>query len=809
MNLFTYQLKQAFLSLKKKPGFVFSVISTMGITLGALLCVLTLAYVMLIKPLPYTDQERIYKIEQAPFSTTSNNSFQGLSYPAALEIYKQKQQFERVAISYYGEEVLTSSESKPLLSTSYVTPDWLPLFNGNMLMGRTFEQRESLNDFAPTAILSHQTWQEYFDHDNDIVGKKISVKGATFTVIGVLSADFYQPKLGRITQLYLPWGYNTASESQKGHWGRFSRSLTMIAMININFAKEQVEQSLTLATDELWQEKVSSMAYFADWQSKVAMTSLKEVLINKSRDSIYLLIAAALGVVLIALTNISNLFISHITTQASVISVHIGLGAKKHHIGKLILVEALLMMTLAIGVALAVTQLGFHILQSYLADVFSRSQELSIDGITYLLAFTFLIMLSVFYTKVSLSVFNFSQMPKNSGNKGVAGQVKSRVRYFLIACQVSIALTLIFLMLTIYKAAMTEIKTPLGFTSEKIMQLTLVSATNEAISDDENKSMLAEIKRSLSLHANIIAVSQSSSPLAGFRVFRRGLKYEGSTGEERIVAGIKDADAEYFSMLNLTLKEGEVFSKAMIADDQAVMIVNDVMAKEIDANGSVIGKRLSMRGDDYFTIVGVVEGAVKVPDQQSIVRQAYLPAEQLSKQFIFEYRSAQAPTKEVLLNIINSVTSKFGVFEYESVENSQKSLLFSQYLTAYTTSILTIITVVLASLGLYGVTHLSTQMRRFEIGTRMAIGAKGKDIISMVINDNAGAILLGVGVSVLTLLALYFGLGERITSYFTLALIPLFIVTLALISLISFLACYLPLRQYINKPVIHALKGSE
>ena len=441
--------------------------------------------------------------------------------------------------------------------------------------------------------------------------------------------------------------------------------------------------------------------------------------------------------------------------------------------------------------------------------MFLRSPELAIHEVTYLLAFAFLLVFSLFYTRVSLSVFNFSQIHQHSGNKGIGAQVKSRVRYFLIACQVSIALTLIFLMLNIYKAAISEIKTPLGFNSEKIMQLTLVSATNEALSSDERKSILAEIKQALSLQVNINSVSQSSSPLAGFRVFRRGLKFESDTGEQRIVAGIKDADSEYFSMLKLTLKEGEVFSQEMVADNQAVMIVNEAMANEISPNGSAIGKRLSMIGDDYFTIVGVVKGAVTVPDQRDLIRQAYLPAEQLSSDFVFEYSATQVPTKETLLSIISNVTSNFGISEYKSVENSQQTLLFSQYLTAYTTATLTIVTVILASLGLYGVMHLSTQMRRFEIGTRMAIGAKGKDILLMVIKDISAALLIGIVLSVLVLLGLYVGFSDKLSSYLSTELVPLFIITLASIAIISFFACYLPLRQYISKPAIHSLRGSE
>ena len=112
-------------------------------------------------------------------------------------------------------------------------------------------------------------------------------------------------------------------------------------------------------------------------------------------------------------------------------------------------------------------------------------------------------------------------------------------------------------------------------------------------------------------------------------------------------------------------------------------------------------------------------------------------------------------------------------------------------------------------IGLFGILNYSSQMRRFEIGTRMAIGAKSKDIIAMVLKDNAAALLAGVAVSLLLLLGLYVGFSDKLTHYISVALIPIFIATLGLISLISFLACYLPLRQYIKKPAIQSLRGSD
>jgi ABC-type antimicrobial peptide transport system permease subunit len=115
----------------------------------------------------------------------------------------------------------------------------------------------------------------------------------------------------------------------------------------------------------------------------------------------------------------------------------------------------------------------------------------------------------------------------------------------------------------------------------------------------------------------------------------------------------------------------------------------------------------------------------------------------------------------------------------------------------------------LAGIGIYGILSYSIQIRRFEIGARLAIGAKRINILTLVFKDNAGGILVGFTVSSLLLLGLFFSFNDSLNPYVSLQMLPLFMLTFSLILIVSFLACYLPLRQYINKPVIHALKGCE
>jgi ABC-type antimicrobial peptide transport system permease subunit len=136
-------------------------------------------------------------------------------------------------------------------------------------------------------------------------------------------------------------------------------------------------------------------------------------------------------------------------------------------------------------------------------------------------------------------------------------------------------------------------------------------------------------------------------------------------------------------------------------------------------------------------------------------------------------------------------------------------MLFTQYTTAVTSGVLAIFTFLLAAIGLYGILSYSTQIRRFEIATHMAIGAKKNDIVKLIFFDNIKPLFIGFLVSGLLLLAVYLNFNQLLISYLTMASIPPLMLTLALISLTSFFACYIPLRQYINNPVIHSLKSSE
>jgi len=162
-----------------------------------------------------------------------------------------------------------------------------------------------------------------------------------------------------------------------------------------------------------------------------------------------------------------------------------------------------------------------------------------------------------------------------------------------------------------------------------------------------------------------------------------------------------------------------------------------------------------------------------------------------------------------MLFSLKQVSNQLSLFSFTSLDEYKAQRLFTSKATAYTTIVLMALTLLLSGVGLYGILSYSTQMRRFEIGTRLAIGAKRHDMIMLIIKDNVIAISLGIISSVFSLMLLSLVFNEQLNNYFSWQLAPISLLTFALIVIISFSACYLPLRQYINKPVICSLKGSD
>ena len=396
---------------------------------------------------------------------------------------------------------------------------------------------------------------------------------------------------------------------------------------------------------------------------------------------------------------------------------------------------------------------------------------------------------------VELLIIKSLKASLQSSGKGTGIQVSKKSRQVLITSQVAIVTTLIFINMNLFVSALKEINIPLGFNVESIYELNISYADTVMPSPEVMTALLDEAELNLSQLPQIEAISRSTSPLGRFDLW--AVTEEASQTHytpEQISTGLN-----YFQIVEQPLIEGDFFSKEDYRNSKPVMIINDVFAKRLNPNGSALGMSISTMGLSVpFRVIGVVK-ATSVPDKVDAPIRVYTPAPTFQTNMMIKVKSKQNLPPKHIINVLKEIDERLVIYNYQSLTELRDERLFSQYVTVITTTILTLLSLFLAGIGLYGILSYSTQMRKFELGTRMAIGAEAKDLVQLIFKDNTTGIFSGIAVSVLAMLALFILYSEVISNYAGGQLIPLFLLTLLFVALITFAACYLPLKQYTSK----------
>jgi predicted permease len=804
MSYFFYLLKQAWAGLIVKKGFLVTVVTTLGITLGALLCILTLAYVVISKPLPYPEQEHLYQVKGVLVEKTGEEVYRGVfSYPSLIHLYEKQTQFSQFALVSYENRILSSLPTQPAIESTFVTPDWFSLLGIKMALGRAFEETENKGSYHPAAILSYEFWQTEFNGNISILGQTVAIDETNFRVVGVVAESFIEPQLfgfGIKTDIFLPWDYNGFNiDSLRGSFGNYSQRHSFVGKLDNRLSAAQTEQALTILSSSYWRENVSEETE----DLKIELQSFKQAILGDSQNTVLLLVSGVIGLLLIACTNITNIFMSRTADQQRQLAIQAALGANKGHIFQTLCAQSGIVVFISAVLALVIASGGFWVLQQYLAQQLPRVDELAINTFTLGSALVIILLLGIFFARISANMINYRALNTalQSSGKGTGIQVSKAVRQWLVISQVTVATLLVFVNISLLKDSLNVINKPLGLEINNTAYLRIkVSGT---LSEEEEQSLSLELKNKLLALPQVADVAQAPSPL-GYHGFR---PLTSEVTGERLHVKSKYVDDRYFQITGQTLIEGDFFSEADFKDRNQLIIINDVYAAKLAPHGSALGIKLRIF-NDVLTVSGVVK-STKMPTETDVPMRSYQINSWAWSQFVIKLKPQQTLSREFMVTIAQEVSPQFLVHVLETLNEQRDRLLFTQYTTAITSAVLAILTFFLAAIGLYGILSYATQMRRFELGTRMAIGAKRKDLVRLIVKDNAWVITIGMATSMLVMLLLYIGYQDQLSAYIGVELFGMFTLTICAIGALSLFACYWPLRRYINHPAIHSLRGSD
>lgn len=813
INSTLYELKQAYRGLKQKPLFVFSVVSTMSIALSALIGVCTLAYLLFIKPLPYPDSAQLVSVSPTLYSHQNKRQENGFSYPLLMQIYNHQQLLSNVSLVAYGFDILTSVNSQPRKNVTSVTTRWFSLLGAKFALGRGFENTEDINSYNPVVVISYQTWLQEFNLDKNILKKHLTLGSKKYSIIGVLAKSFNEPQLRETslnTDIWLPWDFNSYSFASS-KWHQFYRNLHLIAKLSEQISYPQANQKMTLLVDKLWVENVKTEPLYKGSQYKIRIQKLNDIISKNSQYKIWFLFIGALALVIIASTNLMNLFFARTAQKQHQLSVYAAIGAKKNQLTQLLFIEIFILMILSTLLSLAVTYFNLSLIAQHLTAYFPRMNELKLNVISVVSALICALLLALLFTHTCTRIINYKALNSSlqSSGKNSNIQVSKKLRYGLIISQVMVISAILFINISLLKQANNTLKIDLGFNSNNVSDLRLYHLAFSSTNSIQRQREIDQIVEQLKLQSQIIAVSQSSSLIESASL--QSITWANNLHTQTVLSS--SIDQNYFKLFQRRLLAGDDFSIPNIKENNNVIIVNKSLAKQLVLNNkkmnTVIGMKIMIGSkNDIFIIKGIVEDALE-PNQTKPLARFYQPSGQGIAQLLIKFTPQQSLSREKIAAIIKQVSSKFVIFSYQSLNAMKKQRLFTTTITAYSTAAVAIICFLLATIGLYGISSYNTQVRRFEIGTRMAIGAKKNDLIKQFLNESAKPYLIGIFLSLLLIFVMYLGWGNQLNVEIgvTTSWVSLFVILL--LSLIFFFASYIPLRQYMKKPAIYSLRGSE
>lgn len=810
--MFSYFIKTAANSLKHVPGYVSTIVLTFGLTLGALVCMFNLNYLLLYKPLPYPDQQRLYVSNWMHHDDGRLRFNNAQNYPGLTELYKQTDQFEQRAFIKYSEAVLTNNDAKPKLKANFITPDFLNMLGTQYELGRGFSSEEGLDSKIPVAVISYQLWQDLYNGRPDILNEKMMFNGTSFNIVGVTSKTFVEPQLhetGRNTQVWLPWDFNPLPPGDDTAWGMFFIEIYLVTKLNEGQSVAQTEHNFSTLINKRFREEVTGVPYFDSRKITVTLRSFEDVIMGDSRSRAMLMFAGVLVLVLIAAVNIINLILARAANNNRKIIIQIALGAKRQHIFGVIFAEILILMLAASTLAIIVSYLGNMVLTSIAQAQLPRIAELSLNVPTIAFSLTVGVVLAVIFSLITTSQLNYRELNKTlqSSGKGAGLQISSRIRNILIISQVTLCGILITCNIQVFSSAVNAIQAPLGFNTASKAFLDFDLGDLVTSPAEERRNYIEALARQLEQHNAIESVSlASNAPMA------RTVNIEWTTavtselgGGISIGPGIGTIDENYMSLVGLPFIEGRNVTAGEVTARDKVAVINETMAQMLSPDSSALGKPFYFNNQSVpYHVVGVVKD-LTIPNQLNMPR-IYVPMLR-GATYMVSYKPNQQLSAKQLNQLAAQVSSQIYLYDMYSMDEVHQLKISMDKISAWVTAILGLLSLFLAAVGVYGVLSYSMALRRFELGIRLAIGATPKRIMALVCKDTILPVLIGLTCSTGLLLLLLNYVKNK--PWFTISVeLSSFIIPIGLICGIAIITAIMAVWGVARRPAIYSLRSN-
>jgi predicted permease len=806
-----YALRQ----LCRSPGFSIVAVMTLAIGIGGNTAIFSIVNGVLLNPLPFPQPDRLVSLHESK----PNFAEGSISYSNFLDWRKDNRSFSSMALSRSWSFSMTGRGDAEQLKGQYISAGFFSVLGIRPLLGREFTENEEQLHAPPAAIISEGLWRRKLSASPGILGQNIVLDGKDFTIVGVMPAGFrLQFSNFRERDVYVPilqWDNPLLMKRGGGlgfHGiGRLKPDLT------IDQARADMEQVTRNLADA-----------FPDADRGIGATlkPLKEEVVGEARPFLFILLGAVAFVLLIACANVANLLLARALGREREFAVRAALGASWGRVVRQLLTESVLLGLAAGGVGLGAALLCTRVAVEALPSALPRANEIGIDS--RVLAFTFFISLVtgiLFGLAPALKATRVNPQTALKNGPRTSTGTQHRMLSALVVVEMAIALVLLAGAGLMIRSLERLWKVDPGFDARGVLEfgLSLPPSINSA-APAQIRAKLRELDRTFASVPGIEAVSQTwgAIPMGSEddMVFWRDDQPKPADDQHMSWTLDYIVGSDYLRVMHLPDLHGRFFTTQDDEHSPLVAVVDDVFARKFFPGQDPIGKSIDITNPiRKLVIVGVVghvrQWGLDADDAQPLRAQLYIPCMQMPDTYI-----ASSPTWTNIIVRYNgdlsavlagmrrankAMSEDQVIWGEQTIESMISDSIASRRFAMMLLGAFAVLALVLACIGIYGVMAYVVSRRTQEIGIRMALGGRRKDMLILVLKRGAGlamlGILLGLG-STVALTRLMASLLFNIS-----ATDPAVLGSVSLVlALIALGACMLPARRAASIDPMQALR---
>ncbi|HEY3026117.1 MAG TPA: ABC transporter permease [Pyrinomonadaceae bacterium] len=801
MQILLQDLRYAVRMLTKKPAFSIIAVITLALGIGANSAIFSVVNAVLLRPLAFPAAEQIAVLEGVNPSKGITQS--NMSVPDFADWQKQNQVFEQIAGFITGNVFLSGGEETERVRASSATADFFPLFRTNAFLGRTLQADDAQPGREPVVVMSYELWQRRFGADRNIVGSKVMLSSKSAIVVGVLPPGFDYPDR---SELWVSFPINPGTEP------RDNRYVSVIARLKKGVTVSQAQAEMDTINRRLAQTYNETNS---GWSVRV--TNLQERLVGAMRLLLLLLLGAVAFVLLIACANVANLLLARATVRAKEIAVRTALGASRGRIIRQLLTESVLLSSVGGGIGLLLGVWLTKLLIAVSPPNTPRFDEIRPDARVLVFTLALAVVTGLIFgltPALQASRVELNERLKEGGRSGSGGASHNRLRSLMMVSEIALSFVLLVGAGLLIKSFIRLREVSPGFNPDNTLTMRVALPGARYPQGEPRVQMLRQLVGRLKALPGVqSAGAVLSLPLSGdtFNVWRSVIR-EGrpATPEESDNAAYLVATPDYFRALNIPLITGRAFTEQDTEKTPKVLIINETMARRLWPGESPVGRRITIWRDEKFPreIVGVV-GETKPSLDADAGPQMYVPYAQDSSwsgmSLVIRTNGDPSSMTAAMRNEIRALDKGIPVFNVRTMNDVLATSVAPRRAPVLLLSAFAGVALLLAMIGIYGVTAYYVTQRTQEIGIRMALGAQMSDVLKLVLKSGMAMAVIGIATGLVGAFAL-----TRLMSSLLYGVKPTDVVTFALVSLCllvtALIACYIPARRATKVDPLVALR---